>query len=104
MTMSAETVIRVVADPDLADLIPMYVHRRHVDLAKTREALAAGDLDTIRITGHSMKGSGGGYGFDGISQIGARMEAAGNAADSVGAADAIAELADYLDRLEVVYV
>jgi HPt (histidine-containing phosphotransfer) domain-containing protein len=102
--MKAETVIRIVVDPDLAELIPMYVHRRHVDLAKTRDALAAGDLETIRITGHSMKGSGGGYGFDGISEIGARMEAAGNEADAAAATAAIADLADYLDRLEVVYV
>jgi HPt (histidine-containing phosphotransfer) domain-containing protein len=102
--MSDRTVIRIVADPDLADLIPMYVRRRHGDLAKTREALAAGDLETIRIVGHSMKGSGGGYGFDGISEIGARMETAGNQADASAAADAIAQLADYLDRLEVVYV
>jgi HPt (histidine-containing phosphotransfer) domain-containing protein len=102
--MSDRTIIRVVADPDLADLIPMYVRRRHADLAKTREALAASDLETIRIVGHSMKGSGGGYGFDGISEIGARMEAAGNEADASAASKAIAELADYLDRLEVVYV
>jgi HPt (histidine-containing phosphotransfer) domain-containing protein len=102
--MSSRTAIRVVADPDLADLIPMYVRRRHGDLAKAREALAASDLETIRIVGHSMKGSGGGYGFDGITEIGARMEIAGNAADPSAAADAIAELADYLDRLEVVYV
>lgn len=102
--MSAETVIRIVADPDLAELIPMYVHRRHVDLAKTRDALAAGDLETIRITGHSMKGSGGGYGFDGISEIGGMMEAAGKEGDADAAAETIEALADYLDRLEVVYV
>jgi histidine phosphotransfer protein HptB len=102
--MSDKTIIRVVADPDLADLIPMYVRRRHADLAKTREALAASDLETIRIVGHSMKGSGGGYGFDGISEIGARLEIAGNESDASAASEAIAELADYLDRLEVVYV
>jgi HPt (histidine-containing phosphotransfer) domain-containing protein len=102
--MSDKTIIRVVADPDLADLIPMYVRRRHADLAKAREALAASDLETIRIVGHSMKGSGGGYGFDGISEIGARLEIAGNESDASAASEAIAELADYLDRLEVVYV
>jgi HPt (histidine-containing phosphotransfer) domain-containing protein len=102
--MTDRTIIRVVADPDIADLIPMYVRRRHADLAKAREALAAGDLETLRIMGHSMKGSGGGYGFDGISEIGARMETAGKEADASAAQGVIAELADYLDRLEVVYV
>ena len=95
--------IRIVADPDLGGLIPQYVRRRHEDLVKTREALASADMETIRITGHSMKGSGGGYGFDGISDIGGRMETAGNENDPIAAAESVAALADYLERLEVVY-
>ena len=101
--MSDSSIIRIVANPDIAALIPQYIQRRYTDLVTTRAALAAGDMETVRIVGHSMKGSGGGYGFDGITEIGGLMEIAGGAQNASDAADAIEQLADYLDRLEVVY-
>jgi HPt (histidine-containing phosphotransfer) domain-containing protein len=95
--------IRVVVDEDIADLIPEYLERRYADVGAIRSAIEDGDFETVRILGHGMKGSGGGYGFDAITLIGAALEQAGIHADAVGAEASIDELADYLTRLEVSY-
>ena len=68
--------IHVIVERDLQDLIPNFIQRRHDDLEKLREALATGDFETVRVIGHSMKGTGGGYGFDEISEFGAAIEKA----------------------------
>ncbi|MDH3257475.1 MAG: hypothetical protein OEM27_07640, partial [Nitrospinota bacterium] len=56
--------IRVRIDRDLQDLIPEYLKNRGKDLLAYRQALEEGDFDSIAVLGHSMKGSGGGYGFN----------------------------------------
>jgi HPt (histidine-containing phosphotransfer) domain-containing protein len=89
-------------EPELADLIPRYLERRRSDAEVLEAALLSGDMDTVRSLGHSMKGSGGGYGFDGITEIGHRLEAAGRDADAEAARDAVADLRAYLVNVEVV--
>jgi HPt (histidine-containing phosphotransfer) domain-containing protein len=59
-----------------------------------KASLSAGELDKIRITGHSMKGTGGGYGFDDLSKIGAELEKAAVAGDA-------GEISALVDRLEI---
>jgi len=96
--------IIVHVDHDLADLIPGYLANRKKDIAAINEALEKKDMDTIRIIGHSMKGSGGGYGFETITDIGRIME---NAAKENCAEDIFLQLTrldDYLYRLEIIYV
>ncbi|MBF0213483.1 MAG: Hpt domain-containing protein, partial [Magnetococcales bacterium] len=43
------------------------------------------------------------YGFDGISEIGRAIEEAAKQENRAGVEQGIADLASYLDRLEVVY-
>ncbi len=86
--------ITVKVDIDLEDLIPGFMQRRREDVKSLKTSLSAGELDKIRITGHSMKGTGGGYGFDDLSQIGAELEKAALAGD----ADEISALVDRLER------
>lgn len=93
--------IPVAVDRDLEDLIPGFLKRREEDLEKLRAAHAAGDLETVRVTGHSMKGTGGGYGFHGLSEIGAAIERAAKADDGATIATQIQALEDYLSRVEV---
>jgi HPt (histidine-containing phosphotransfer) domain-containing protein len=94
---------RIRPDEDIADLIPDFIARRHGDMQLLTAALSGGDMETIRTTGHSIKGSGGGYGFDGLSEIGSRLESAGKEGDAVAAAEALDDLRDYLTNVEVVY-
>jgi len=88
--MAEETIVYV--DEDLEDLIPDYMANRHDDIKAIKQCLEVGDFDEIRRLGHSMKGSGGGYGFDEITNIGADLEKAALEHDE----ETIVKLLDYL--------
>jgi HPt (histidine-containing phosphotransfer) domain-containing protein len=90
-------------DPDLADLIPGYLANRKMDIAAIHEAVEKKDLDTVRILGHSMKGSGGGYGFQTITDIGMLLEKAAQEGRNDGIRVQIERLEDYLRQIEIVY-
>ena len=96
--------IPVTVDQDLAELIPGFLSRREGDLLKLRAALVAQDVESVRVTGHSMKGTGGGYGFDGLSEIGASIEAAAKRDDLDAARLGLERLVDYLERVQVRFV
>lgn len=93
----------VVVDREIADLVPQFLANRHADLERLEVAIRAGDFAALRRLGHSMKGSGGGYGFDGLSTIGAAIEQAALDRDVCGLTTQRAQLADYLARVEVRY-
>ena len=65
--------------------------------------LKQGDLNTIRLLGHRMKGDGGGYGFDQISTIGHQLEEAALAQDFERLRHHHSNLRDFLARVAVVY-
>ena len=90
-------------DNDLADLIPGYLANRKKDIAAISEALEKGDMDAVRILGHSMKGSGGGYGFETITDIGMLMEKAAKEGWEEDIRLQVKRLEDYLRRVEIVY-
>lgn len=95
--------IIVKADPDLADIIPGYIENRRRDLTIIKEALEKGDYDAIRVAGHQMRGSGAGYGFDALTDIGSDLEQAAKEKDRARIFSALESLADYIERVEVVY-
>ncbi len=95
--------IIVQCDPDIKDLIPGYMSNRSKDIVVMRSCLSLGDFEKIRIFGHSMKGSGGGYGFDTITDLGDRIEIAALANDTNEIEQAIQNLEDYINQVEVVY-
>ena len=95
--------IRIHIDRDLQDLIPNYLENRWKDLLVYQQALEKGDFDSIGVLGHSMKGSGGGYGFDDLSSIGRAIEKAANNRDKESVRKSIVDLTDFLKKLEVVY-
>ena len=89
-------------DSELFDLVPEYLKNRQEDIRIMRACLAKGDYESIRIKGHSMKGSGGGYGFDEITKIGALIEIKAKEQDGVAVEELISRLADYLANIQVV--
>ena len=96
--------IKVQVSKDIEVLVPRYLDRRHKEITSFREALNSGDFESLRIGGHSLKGSGGGYGFEALSQIGSRIEKAAQQKDSAAIENAIADYADYMARVEVAFV
>ena len=95
--------IRVRIDRDLPDLIPDYLENRGKDLLVYQQALEKDDFDSIAVLGHSMKGSGGGYGFNDLSSIGRAIEKAAQSRDKESVHQSIINLTDFLNKLEVVY-
>lgn len=95
--------IIVHADSDLEDLIPGFLDNRRKDIKLMLEALDKSDYDAVRMTGHSMKGAGGGYGFDAITEIGAAIERSAKDKDPEGIRKNIDELSTYLKNVEVRY-
>jgi len=95
--------ITVRLDPDIQDLIPGFLENRKKDVSAIQAALANGDFGTILVLGHTMKGDGGGYGFDAISEIGAIIETAAKQKNAEQIQQGTQRLADFLARVEVVF-
>jgi len=96
--------IPVEIDADLRDLIPGYLENRRKDIEEIEGCLSSADFASIQRLAHRMKGSGGGYGFDGITEIGAAMEQAAKMEDEVKVRDQLELLKDYLIKVVVTYV
>ena len=93
--------VRVI--PSLAELVPGFLEGRRRDIDAIAAALERSDYDNVRILGHNMKGSGAGYGFNRITEIGASLEQAAGRRAPQAIRERSAELVRYLDRLHVVY-
>ncbi|NQT74034.1 MAG: Hpt domain-containing protein [Chloroflexi bacterium] len=93
----------VYVEEELADLIPGFLDNRWNDVEAIDEALATRDYETVRVLGHSMKGSGGGYGFGAITDIGKSLEVAAKERDAEEIRKWLKELAYYLEIVEVEY-
>ena len=70
----ADPEMTVYVDADLQDLIPGFLGNRHRDAERLLAAARSNDFESARIIGHGMKGSGGGYGFPRITELGDKVE------------------------------
>ena len=91
--------VRVPAD--IEDLIPTFLENRRRDVESLREAVPADNWSFMQRVGHGMKGTGGAYGFDEISKIGAAIEASSKMENRQALIEAIDQLVSYLDRLRL---
>jgi HPt (histidine-containing phosphotransfer) domain-containing protein len=99
---SRKDTILVHANPMLADLIPGFLQNRRRDVVAMLDALDQGDFAIVESLGHGMKGAGGSWGFQAITDIGAALEQAAEGADGDASRKCVGELSRYLDRVEVV--
>jgi PAS domain S-box-containing protein len=88
-------------DTSLATLIPGFLLNRRHDIDAIATALELSDYAKVKTLGHNMKGSGAGYGFARISEIGASLEQAAErrAAEEIRAQ--AKELVEFLDGLDL---
>ena len=94
---------RAPVNSSIAGLVPRFLQNRRQDIDAIAAALEQADYESVRILGHNMRGSGAGYGFNRITEIGASLEqAAGRRAPEEIRARA-AELVLFLDGLHVEY-
>jgi len=97
-SQSARDFERAIAT-ELADLIPTYLENRMTDLQTLEEAMQKEDYDIIRHLGHRMKGSGAGYGFSTITELGAALEQAAKNHQMEQLKSTMTRLSGYLKRL-----
>ena len=68
-------------DDEWAEMQDLYINHTSKELKKISENLNLESIDSIRTFGHNIKGSGGMYGFNEVTQIGLQIETAAKAKD-----------------------
>jgi signal transduction histidine kinase/DNA-binding response OmpR family regulator len=92
--------LRVEVTPTVAALVPGFLANREKDVRAAQAALKRRDYHALWVLGHTMKGLGASYGFDGITDIGLSLEKAALAHEDASVARAIDALETYLGRVD----
>jgi signal transduction histidine kinase/CheY-like chemotaxis protein/HPt (histidine-containing phosphotransfer) domain-containing protein len=95
--------IKIQVEEGMEDVVPGYLEKRRAEVPVYRAALAAGDLTAIRNMGHRMKGTGGGYGFQALTDLGSALEKAAVAGDTETIARNLDEFSRYIGAVELEY-
>jgi PAS domain S-box-containing protein len=81
----------------LAERTPAYLENCQKSVTAMHEALDRTDFEAVAILGHNLRGSGGGFGFQTISEIGAGIELAAANSDVDMSRRWLGELSRYLE-------
>jgi HPt (histidine-containing phosphotransfer) domain-containing protein len=82
-------------------MVAAYVRRCQAALTDAEAALELGDHSFLRVYGHRLKGSGGGYGIPWLTEAGLRVETAARRGDAAELQTELAALEVYLGQIEV---
>ncbi len=96
-----EAVVHI--DSEIKDIVPGYLEDMKREVGDYHSALAEGDYTLIERLGHRMRGSGGAYGFDDLSDYGRKIEEAARGKQGDAIEKLVDELAAFYAKLEVVY-
>ncbi len=83
----------------LCELVDIFMQDYPRQLERLRGALAAGDARGVNRAAHSLKGSAGNLAAVGVAAAAKRIEVLGDKGDLAGAAEALRELEEELERL-----
>ncbi len=90
---------RLAGDPDLRDIVDMFVEEMPGRISTLLEQLRAADWESLRRTAHQLKGAAGSYGFDAISPSAGKVEAAiRNSEPEPRIREAVGELIELCNR------
>jgi signal transduction histidine kinase/CheY-like chemotaxis protein/HPt (histidine-containing phosphotransfer) domain-containing protein len=95
--------LRVLVEEGMEDIVPGYLEKRRAEVAIYRASLNAGDFDAIKKLAHKMKGTGTGYGFPKLTELGSRLEAAAIQSDAAALKESLDQFEFYVDRVELQY-
>lgn len=93
--------IAIGVDEEIIDLLPTYIANRWTDIETAGKALQDRDFEVLRRMGHTMKGSGGGFGLAEVARVGQEIEASAKEGDSARIAQLLERLRDFLERVQV---
>lgn len=88
-------------NPDLEGLLERFFEVSRSDLSRMQAALDEEDFDTLSRLGHTTKGTGYGYGFTGMGDIGRTIEEAANERDGVTLQQQLSILKEYFDTVKI---
>jgi HPt (histidine-containing phosphotransfer) domain-containing protein len=97
----SKLVVRI--DPDLRDLVPVFIAHKREDVQAIVAAIGRADYEALSKLGHRIRGEGGSYGFEELTEIGALLEIAAKGRDLAAIHKSAEELTTYLDSVEIVY-
>ena len=87
----------------MEDVVPKYLDKRRAEIPIYRKALEDGNFEAIKSLGHKMKGTGAGYGFPTLTDLGDALEGAAKTGMPLRSEVKTDELARYLDAVELEY-
>ena len=99
----SEVKITVKIDKDIEGIVPEYLENIKDGCKKIHDAIARSDFEYVYRFGHNLKGTGTSYGFNDISAIGKILEQAGTDHNVEVTNEESKKLADYIDKVEVIY-
>lgn len=103
-TQSATTPPETVhIDASFEPLIPRFMANRQKEIVTMRQALTGNDFETVRNVAHGMKGVGGSYGFDRITELAATIEHAAKSADATTLTHQLHILECYVNDVQIIY-
>ena len=95
--------LRIQVEQGMEDVVPAYLDKRRKDIPAYRQALAARDFEALRMLGHKLKGTGAGYGFPFLTEIGSAIEQAALHQDTIELAASVDRLAWYVEQVQLDY-
>jgi len=93
----------VQVEDGMDDVVPGYLAKRRAEVPVYADALAREDFDSIQSLGHKMRGTGAGYGFPVLTELGHVMEKAAMARDAARIRESLNQFALYLDSIDLKY-
>ena len=96
------TIVQV--EEGMEDVVPGYLAKRRAEVPFYTAALARDDYDSIKKMAHKMKGTGSGYGFPMLTELGGAMEKASIEKNGSQLREYINQFAAYLETIELKYI
>ncbi len=103
-SVSAEPIYSIFQDEeDFRELLADFKQSAETRRGLLEESFRGGQVGTIRVHAHQLKGAGGGYGFEGLSELAAQLEEACKRPtpdlDEIG--PLLDHVMDYLGRIRI---
>jgi HPt (histidine-containing phosphotransfer) domain-containing protein len=87
-------------ESEFLELVSLFVETGYSDLNKLQSAIEDGDTEKVTRVAHSIRGSSANLGLTGIFESAKRIEVNARDNDLCGAAEAIKNIKEELDRIE----
>ena len=85
---------------EIGGLRVAYLRRRHTELENLRRAVPTEDWDAIATAGHNMKGTGAGYGFAELTDLGRGLETAAKGRDLLAVEGLLQRIEAYIGLIQ----